>query len=196
MSLYNAEISAGSLMLPESRRIARLLLTNPTQAQWDAALKDENVLQKKPSTARRQARLIRNRLNTLDSTGWTLVKEGDVELTGQLLLAAAIRHSRLLGDFLRDVYQLDLRRLENTLNQHQWEDFLAECTHRDPIVNTWAATTTEKLFQVIVRILAEARFLDSSRKRGLTPPMLHPTLIAYLHGLGDTDTLSRMSFQQ
>ncbi|RDE51640.1 MAG: DUF1819 domain-containing protein, partial [Candidatus Accumulibacter meliphilus] len=27
MAIYNAEISAGSLMLPESRRIARLLLT-------------------------------------------------------------------------------------------------------------------------------------------------------------------------
>ena len=54
--LYNAEISAGSLLLPESRRIARLLLTHPTSAQWDAALKDENLLQKKPATARRQAR--------------------------------------------------------------------------------------------------------------------------------------------
>jgi hypothetical protein len=30
MSTYNAEISAGSLMLPESRRIAKLLLENPT----------------------------------------------------------------------------------------------------------------------------------------------------------------------
>ena len=59
MGLYNAEISAGSLMLPESRRIARLLLTQPTPEQWDEALKSENLLQKKPATARRQARLIR-----------------------------------------------------------------------------------------------------------------------------------------
>ena len=31
-------------MLPESRRIARLLLQHPTAAQWDSALKDENLL--------------------------------------------------------------------------------------------------------------------------------------------------------
>ena len=59
MPLYNAEISAGSLMLPESRRVARLLLTHPATEQWFEALKVDNILQKKsPATARRQARLI------------------------------------------------------------------------------------------------------------------------------------------
>lgn len=196
MGLYNAEISAGSLMLPESRRIAKLLLTHPSVAQWDAALKDENLLQKKPATARRQARLIRNRLDTLDDAGLTLVLEGDGELSNQLLMAAAIRHSRLFGDFLRDVYALDIRRLETSLNHHQWEGFLTECEHRDVVVREWAASTKEKLFQVIVRILAEAKFLDTTRKMGLTPPMLHPILINYLKRLGDTETLSRMEFSR
>lgn len=196
MGLYNAEISAGSLMLPESRRIAKLLLTHPSDAQWDTALKDENLLQKKPATARRQARLIRNRLDTLDETGWKLVAEGDGELASQILMAAAIRHSRLLSDFLRDVYGLDIRRLETSLNHHQWQGFLTECEHRDALVCEWAVSTKEKLFQVIVRILAEAKFLDSSRKRGLTPPMLHPTLIDYLKRLGDTETLARMEFHR
>jgi hypothetical protein len=89
MDLYNAEISAGSLMPTESRRIAELLLTRPTDAEWDIALKDENLLQKKPATARRQARLIRNRLDTLDAEGLAMIVEVDSELRGQLLLASA-----------------------------------------------------------------------------------------------------------
>ncbi len=192
MGLYNAEISAGSLMLPESRRIARLLLTHPTPDQWDDALKSENLLQKKPATARRQARLIRNRLATLDDEGLRIVAEGDGELGTQVLLAAAARHSLLLSDFLRDVYGADLRRLERTLSHRQWEAFLTECEHRDPAVGAWADTTRAKLFQVIVRILAEAKFLDSARRMGLTPPMLHPKARAYLNRLGDTSTLARM----
>ena len=164
MGLYNAEISAGSLMLPESRRIARLLLTHPTSEQWDDALKSENLLQKKPATARRQARLIRNRLTTLDDDGLQIVAEGDGELSTQVLLAAAARHSLLLSDFLRDVYGADLRRLERTLSHRQWEAFLVECEHRDPAVGTWAATTRKKLFQVIVRILAEAKYVGADRE--------------------------------
>jgi len=190
--LYNAEISAGSLMLPESRRIARLLLTSPTAAQWNEALRDENILQKKPATARRQARLIRNRLQTLDRAGLLLVADAEGELSTQVLLAAAVRHSLLLSDFLRDVYGADWVRLERTLSHRQWEAFLAECAHRDPEVSTWAPTTRKKLLQVIVRILAEARYLDSTRRMGLTPPLLHPQVRAYLTRLGDTTTLNRM----
>jgi hypothetical protein len=145
LGLYNAEISAGSLMLPESRRIAQLLLTHPTPEQWDEAMKSENLLQKKPATARRQARLIRNRLATLDDDGLQIVAEGDGELSTQVLLLAAARHSLLLSDFLRDVYGADLRRLERTLSHRQWEAFLTECEHRDPAVGAWAETTREAL---------------------------------------------------
>jgi hypothetical protein len=192
VGLYNAEISAGSLMLPESRRIAKLLQSRPTPEQWDAALKNENLLQKKPATARRQARLIRNRLETLDDEGLRLVAEGEGELCGQVLLAAATRHSRLLSDFLRDVYWADVRHLENTLSYRQWDVFITECESRDDAVGQWTATTRKKLFQVIVRILTEAKYLDSTRRMGLTPPMLHPKARDYLIRLGDPDTLARL----
>jgi hypothetical protein len=99
VGFYNAEISAGSLMVPESRRIARLLLSHPSALQWDEAVIQENVLQKRSSTAKRLARLIRKRLTTLDDGGWRLIADGDGELTRQLLLAATIRQSRLLSDF-------------------------------------------------------------------------------------------------
>ena len=68
MPLYNAEISAGSLMPSESRRVAALLLTHPNEAAWQHAIEVENILQKKTvATARRQATLLRRRLSTLDA---------------------------------------------------------------------------------------------------------------------------------
>lgn len=179
-------------MVPESRRIARLLLNHPTVEQWGDAMKQQNLLQKKPATAQRQARLIRNRLAMFDDEGLQLVAEGDGEVTGQLLLAASAWHSQLLSDFMRDVYGADLRRLERTLNHRQWDTFLSECEHRDAAVATWAATTRRKLFQVIVRILAESKFLDTTRRMSLTPPMLHPKVRAYLIQLGADDILARM----
>lgn len=196
MGLYNAEISAGSLMLPESRRIAALLLTRPTPKQWADALSGTNLLQKQPATARRQGRLIRNRLEQLDDTGWRLIVEGDGELSSQLLLAAALRHSQLLSDFLRDVYAADLRRLETQLSRRQWEGFLTECEHRDSAVAAWATTTRDKLFQVIVRILVEAKYLDTARRMKLTPPLLHPRVRAYLQAHGDLSTLTRMDLKK
>jgi len=193
LPLYNAEISAGSLMLTESRRIALLLLTHPSDQEWDHALKIENILQKKtPATAYRQANLIRKRLMMLNEEGWKLISQGDLEIATQLLLAAAIKHSCLLGDFLRDVYARQLRRMETTLNSNLWDAFWVECAHRDGEIEHWSASTKEKLYQVIIRILVEAKYLDSSRKLNMTPPSLHPTVTSFLKRHGELDVLATM----
>ena len=191
MAIYNAEISAGSLMLPESRRIARLLLTHPTKEQWFEALKLDNVLQKKtPATARRQARLIRNRLDTLEDEAWVMIADGSQEVATQLLFAATIKHSRVLADFLSDVYSGHLRRLEQHLSPAKdWEAFFADCAQRDPAVAEFSATTQAKMLQVILRVLAEGRYVDSTKTLRLTPPHLHPDVVGYLKRHGETAVL-------
>jgi hypothetical protein len=171
---YNAEISAGSLLPLESRRIAALLLTQPDAAAWQHAVEVDNILQKKtPATAWRQARLLQRRLSTLDAQAWQMMVSRESEVLTQMLLAAAVKHSCLLGDFLLRVYADRQRRLEPALAPVDWQDFLSECAHRDPVVLTWSATTKAKLFQVIVRILAEAKLLESARSLKLTPHACH-----------------------
>ena len=82
--------------------MAKLLLTKPDEAAWVNAIEVENILQKKTvATARRQARLIRKRLSTLDPDGWQLIAQRESEVANQLLLVSAIKHSQLLGDFMR-----------------------------------------------------------------------------------------------
>ena len=193
MSLYNAEISAGSLLLLESKRIAALLLVQPDEAAWVHAIEIENILQKKtPATARRQARLIRRRLSTLDAAGWKLIAERESEVTNQLLLAAAVKHSQLLGDFMRNVYASCQRRLEPSIAPTDWEDFLTECAHQDPAVTNWSDTTKAKLFQVIVRILAETKYLVSAKTMQLSPRALHPVVRRYLHDRNENYALDCM----
>ena len=198
MPIYNAEISAGSLMLPESRRIARLLLTHPSKEQWFEALKVDNILQKKsPATAKRQGRLIRNRLDTLEETAWQLVAEGGNEVATQILLAAAIKHSRVLADFMRDVVAGHLRRLEQNLSPAKdWEAFLADCVQRDPEVASFSDITKAKMLQVILRILAEARYLESTKSLRLTPPHLHPEVVRHLKQRGESEVFAIMDMTQ
>jgi L-alanine-DL-glutamate epimerase-like enolase superfamily enzyme len=181
MPEYNAEISAGSLMPLESKRIAVLLLTEPDDTAWRDAIEVQNILQKKtPATARRQATLIRKRLMTLDAKAWDMIATREGEVVNQLLLAASVKHSLLLGDFLRNVYADRQRRLETKLLATDWQDFLAECAHHDAAVANWTEGTKAKLFQVIVRILVEAKYLENVRTMKLTPQSLHPDVERYL----------------
>lgn len=185
-------------MSPESRRIAAFMLTNPDEAAWRRAFSlEENLLQKnKPTTARRMARLIRNRFDGAGEETLRLVAEADREVTLQILMACAVRHSRLLEDYLRDVYRERLRRLEKTLDTKGWETFLHECENRDPTVSEWSESTRKKIFQVIVRILAEAGYLDSTRGLGLTPPLLHPVVVKHLKSIGWENILAIMEIER
>ncbi len=177
----------------ESKRIAALLRTHPNEAAWRDAIEIDNILQKRtPATARRQATLIRKRLDTLDEKGWEMIAGREKEVHLQLLLAAAIKHSPLLGDFMRNVYAQRQRRLEPALAPNDWEDFLTDCAHQDPAVTRWTTSTRAKLFQVIVRVLVEAKYIDNARSMRLTPQSVHPDVARYLSERNETYALDCM----
>ncbi len=194
-AIYSAQLSAGSLLIPESRTLASLLLRDASEEGWLYAVKTENILQKpSPVTALRMARLIRQRLACLDEAGLQMVANDGLEVRTQMLLLAAVRHSRLLGDFMIDVYRGQLRRLEVQLKVCNWEVFLHECEQRDVTVKSWTPSTRAKLLQVILRILTEAGYLDSTRTLRLTPQLLHPRVRAYL--VNSKDNYAREAMEQ
>ena len=90
--------------------MAGLLLNGVDEKGWHDAIVVMNVLQKRsPGTAKRQASLIRSRLATMGQDLWELVRDGSAPVATHAVLAAAIKHSTLLGDFLDLVVREQLR---------------------------------------------------------------------------------------
>ncbi|MCG9040004.1 DUF1819 family protein [Laribacter hongkongensis] len=162
---YSAQLSAGSLLVPESRQLAPLLLQHPDEAAWQYAIKVDNVLQKaSPATAWRMARLIRQRLACLDEAGLSMVANDSLEVATQMLLLAAVRHSRLLGDYMIDVYRGRLRRLETHLNPKDWAVFVHECEQRDPSAREWV--TSQEDIDAAIGEANKAKSQDFSKIQG------------------------------
>jgi hypothetical protein len=178
---FTGELVAGSLLLAESRKIARLLLEGADKDTWYRAIIVENILQKRsPATAKRQARLIRHRLESMTPGLWGMVADGNADVTIQALLAAAIKHSRLLGDFLDQVVRQHIMSFDFRLSVKDWTDYLESCGHLDTNVREWAESTRRKLREVVFRILSEARYLDSTRSLKLTPVVIVDEVRRYL----------------
>jgi hypothetical protein len=167
---YSADITAGSLKVQESRIVADLLLRGVGEEGWKAEIVRENLLQaKNPATAIRLARLIRKRLEPMGSNLWKLVRDGDRVVATQAVLAAAIKHSRLLGDFLdlvvRDLY----RQFKPTLSKAMWEDYLNDCRGRDSKMPLWNESTRKRLRSSVYHMLAQAGFIENTRTLKLQP---------------------------
>lgn len=178
---YRADITAGSLKVAESRVIADLLLRGVNGKDWDAAILDENVLRARTTaTAKRLARLVRQRLKLMEAKLWRLVRDGSGDVSTHACLAAAVKHSYLLGDFLDLVVREQYRIFGSTLSNQQWRDYLVGCRGRDPDMPEWNESTQNKLRTTVFHILAQAGYIESPRTKKLQTVRIASQVTDYL----------------
>lgn len=178
---YRADISAGALKVPETRVIAGLLLRGVDEQGWKRALISENVLQaRNPATAIRLARLIKARLALTDAELWKLIYEGPGVVVVHAVLAAAIKHSHLLGDFLDLVVREQYHMFSSALSKKLWNDYLSDCRGRDPEMPEWNESTRRRLRSSVFQTLAQAGFIESTKTLKLQSVHIAPQVLRYL----------------
>lgn len=178
---YSADITAGALKVPESRVIAGLLLREVTDREWRKAIYDENVLQtRSPKTAKRLSVLVRGRLSLVEAPLWNLIVDGSVVEATHACLAAAVKGSSLLGDFLDLVVRDQYRTFKETLALTLWADYIQDCRGRDPDMPQWSDSTITRLRSSVYSILAEAGYIDGTKTRKLQGLHIVEPVLRYL----------------
>ncbi len=187
---YKANITAGALLLPESRKVARLLLDGVDKETWHDAIKNQNILQKRSiDTAVRMANLIKARLGLMDSELWDFVINGDSTVATHAIFASAIKHCQLLGDYLDLVVREQFKRFEERLTDRIWEEYINECMQRDPLMEKLPESTAQKMRTNIHRILTEVGYLYNIRSKLLQHVVIAPEVLGYLKTHNETYVL-------
>jgi hypothetical protein len=178
---YKANITAGALFVPESRKIGVLMLREVSPDEWKRVIQDQNVLQRlSPASSIRIANFIRARLRLMTPDLWVLIKDGDSITATQACLVAAIKHCRILGDYLDIVVREQFNRLEDRLTPRLWEDFVLGCRQRDSEMDEFPPSTAKKMRANVHRILNEAGYLRGGRKWFLQKVDILPEILSYL----------------
>jgi hypothetical protein len=178
---YRADLTAGALKVPESRIIADLLLQGVDEAGWKDALYQHNVLQARSArTAERLTLLVRGRLALMDADLWKLVRDGSGAVATHACLAAAVKHSALLGDFLDLAVREHYTRYAEALSHTLWDEYLAGCRERDPEMPQWREATVARLRSSVFQILAQAGYVENTRTLKLQPVYIASPVLAYL----------------
>jgi hypothetical protein len=172
---YNSDLNGGSLMVRESRIIARLLLQGASADDWQQTIQINNELQKRtPATAKRLAQSIRKRLELLEPEFWKALRDGDDELATQVAFVSVLERNLLLLEFMesivKDAYAAHVEKIE----LYQWADFLEDCGNKDPKIFDWKDSTKHKMGTVVFRILFEAGYINSARNAKLQNVLIRP----------------------
>ena len=111
---------------------------------------------------------------------WRLVRDGSGAVASHALLAASVKHSPLLGDFLDLVVREQFRVFNATLPKKLFHEYLQDCRGRDPSMPQFTESTQRKLQTTIYRILIQAGYLESVRSVRLQHVHIVEPVLAYL----------------
>jgi hypothetical protein len=187
---YKANITAGALLVPESRKIADLMLKEISFEEWKKAIEEENILQKlSVFSAKRIASFIKARLQMMTPDLWKMVRDGDSVVTTQALFAAAIKHCNILGDYLNIVVRGQYQKMEDRLTPALWEEFIVSCKQRDPLMEDFPPSTEKKMRSVVHKILVEVGYLQSAHNWTLKRIEILPEITDYLENNNESYVL-------
>jgi hypothetical protein len=96
------------------------------------------------------------------------------------VLAAAVKHSPLLGDFLDLVVREQYRLFAATLTNRLWDDYLDNCRGRDPEMPVRNESTRKRLRSSVFQILAQAGYIESTKSKKLQTVHIASQVLRYL----------------
>ncbi len=181
---YSTTITSGSLKVAETRIIAGLLLEGTED--WRAEILEQNVLQtRRPETAKRLSRLLRARLELMRPELWEMVRDGSTPVATHACLAAAVKHSALLGDFLDIVVREQYRLFSPALSKLLWQHYIDDCRDRDPAMSAWSESTIARLRSSVFQTLTQAGYIENTSTWKLQPVYLAREVLNHLREQDD-----------
>lgn len=190
---YFGDLNGGSLLLTDSHIIARLMQADLTNAQWQSQLADENILQRRSvHTAKRIAKTVRQRLSHFSGSYHSAVAQAQGQEYAQLLMAALMKDSPVVADFMRRYVQETLRIYKTHLSKAMWWEHVELTARRFEDQMPYSEQTLEKMGKNLFRALAEADYIDSARRKQLQRVYLAPSVRFLLQGEGEQKMIEMM----
>lgn len=190
---YLGDLIGGSLMIKESQRVAELLLRNPNKEEWDEAIVEQNILQKRsPASAKRNAATIKKRIGSLGDDFLHALTKANYEESSQLMMAATLINSPLLADFMRTVVMDAKRMYRENIDMKDWEYFWEDKSRFYPEFAEMSESSTYKIAQVAFKVMTDGGFLESTKTKALTNIYITPDVRNLLMEMNKNDIIQAM----
>ncbi|HHX8501715.1 DUF1819 family protein [Vibrio alginolyticus] len=190
---YLGDLIGGSLMITEAQLIAELLLSEPSKEQWDEAIVEQNILQKRsPASAKRNAATIKKRIANLGNKFLSALVNANYEEAAQLMMAATLMNSPLLADFMRTVVMDAKRMYRENIDMKDWEYFWEDKCRIYPDFADMSESSTYKIAQVAFKVMTDGGFLESTKTKVLTNIYITPDVRDLLVEMDRDDIIQAM----
>ncbi len=193
---YNGALTAEQFLFPETRLVAKLYLAGKTIEEVITNVKEENLFQY--PTERQVSRIARACYKRVESLGNQMLVEelatAPIRIAKQINLYAMMRSNRIVWEFMVQVIGQKFNQQDYSFRRTEMHIFYNRLGEQSDVVAGWSSSTATKIKQVLLKILVETEFLDSTRSIRLNHVYLSEELEQGVRANGDTVVLQAFHF--
>lgn len=191
-SKYNGGLTREQFLFYEMRTTARLVAEGLTDEEIMNKVMQENLFQY--PTERETKKMVKVCLTRLysmnDESLIHAVAFNSSDDAKQICLYAMMKYNRLVWDFMITVIGEKFRQQDLSFGKLDLNVFFMRLQEQDDNVASWAESTVKKIKQVLVKILVENDYLESTRSDHLDPVLICSVLENAIRNNNDTNALS------
>lgn len=177
-SAYTFSFTAASALLPETLAMAEEYLR---LGDWEAVkqfMDQSNTLHKvKKATFTREFREVRKRVSELTPEQLELLVHGSRDDTRAMIHLGMVKAYAFFHDFILEVVRNKFQLYEISVTGQDYDRFVEQKALTHPELNALSPSTSSKIKQVVFRMLAESRIIDTAKHGVITKPILSPQAI-------------------
>ena len=187
----SAQITREQFLFYEMRTTAKLIREGLDDKDVIKRIVENNLFQYPTEKSIKQmARTCINRLKAMqDDDLIEAVASQSSETAKQICMYAMMKQYRLVWDFMITVIGEKYRMQNFSFGKMDVNVFFMQLQEQDDYVAGWSESTIKKMRQVIIRVLVENDYLDSSKADHINPVWLNPVLKNAIINNNDNRTL-------
>ena len=176
---YNMQyktITREQFLFHEMRTVAVMMMDGKSDLEIIEEVFNNNLFQYPTERMiKNLTRVCLKRLHNLEDESLVdVVANGSTESAKQVCLYAMMKYYRLVWDFMTTVIAEKFRTKDFSFSKRDVNVFFTRLQEQNETISSWSTSTINKCGQVLVKILVENGYLDSSRSEEL-----HPVLIDF-----------------
>lgn len=188
----SAQITREQFLFYEMRTTAKLMREGLDDKEVIDRIVEDNLFQYPTEKSIRQmAKACVARLKGMgDDDLIEAVASQSSETAKQICMFAMMKQYRLVWDFMITVIGEKYRMQNFSFSQMDVNVFFMQLQEQDDYVAGWSESTTKKIRQILIRVLAENDYLDSIKADHINPVWLSPVLENAIRSNNDDRALS------
>ncbi len=185
-SPYSAAITREQFLFYETRTTAQLLIEGNSKDEVIQKIVDENLFQYPTErSVRKIASACIRRLEALEDDSLVqAIANQPSDVAKQICLYAMMRQYRLVWDFMITVIGEKYRKLDSSFGKADLNAFFMRLQEQDDWVAVWSDSTIIKLKQVLLKLLVENEYLNSTNADRINPVIIYPVLESAIRAAG------------